>query len=46
MPAATGISVADALIVLRSNGPEAAVYGIHWATPVVMLAISVLLLLA
>ena len=44
MLAATGIPVGDALIVLRSNGPKAAVYGIHGATAVVMLAISVLLL--
>lgn len=46
MLAATGIPVGDALIVLRSNGPQAAVYGIHGATAVVMLAISVLLLVA
>jgi hypothetical protein len=46
MLAATGIPVGDALIVLRSNGPKAAVYGIHGATAVVMLAISVLLLIA
>jgi Domain of unknown function (DUF4267) len=46
MLAATGIPVGDALIVLRSNGPKAAVYGIHGTTAVVMLAISVLLLVA
>ncbi|MFF3374628.1 DUF4267 domain-containing protein [Streptomyces sp. NPDC002680] len=46
MLAATGIPVGDALIVRRSNGPRAAVYGIHGATAVVMLAISVLLLVA
>jgi hypothetical protein len=46
MLAATGIPVGDALIVLRSNGPKAAIYGIHGATAVVMLAISVLLLIA
>ncbi|MFD5747592.1 DUF4267 domain-containing protein [Streptomyces sp. NPDC127033] len=46
MLAATGIPVGDALIVLRSNGPRTAVYGIHGATAVVMLAVSVLLLLA
>lgn len=46
MLAATGIPVGDALIVLRSNGPKAAAYGIHGATAVVMLAISVLLLVA
>ncbi|MBQ0902716.1 DUF4267 domain-containing protein [Micromonospora sp. U21] len=46
MLAATGIPVGDALIVLRSNGPKSAVYGIHGATAAVMLAISVLLLVA
>ncbi|MEE1943355.1 DUF4267 domain-containing protein [Streptomyces sp. TRM 70361] len=46
MLAATGIPVGDALIVLRSNGPRAAAYGIHGTTAVVMLAISVLLLAA
>lgn len=46
MLAAAGIPVGDALIVLRSNGPKAAAYGIHGATAVVMLAISVLLLVA
>ena len=46
MLAATGIPVGDALIVLRSNGPKAAAYGIHGTTAVVMLAISVLLLVA
>jgi hypothetical protein len=46
MLAAAGIPVGDALIVLRSNGPKAVGYGIHGATAVVMLAISVLLLVA
>jgi hypothetical protein len=46
MLAATGIPVGDALIVLRSNGPKATAYGVHGATAVVMLAISVLLLVA
>ncbi|MFC5954893.1 DUF4267 domain-containing protein [Streptomyces pratens] len=46
MLAATVIPVGDALIVLRSNGPKAAAYGIHGATAAVMLAISVLLLIA
>jgi Domain of unknown function (DUF4267) len=43
MLAAAGIPVGDALIVWRSNGPKAAVYGIHGATAMVMLVISVLL---
>ncbi|HET9141570.1 DUF4267 domain-containing protein [Actinophytocola sp.] len=42
--AATAIPVGDALIVLRSNGPRSAVYGVHGATAAVMLATSVLLL--
>ncbi|MGN9787159.1 DUF4267 domain-containing protein [Nonomuraea sp. ZG12] len=46
MLAASVIPVGDALIVLRSNGPKMAVYGIHGATAVVMLAISALLLIA
>lgn len=46
MLAATGIPVGDALIVLRSNGPKTAAYGIHGAAAVVMLAISVLLFVA
>ncbi|MGI5489840.1 DUF4267 domain-containing protein [Microtetraspora malaysiensis] len=44
--AASAIPIGDAVIVLRSNGPKAAVYGIHGATAVVMLAISALLLIA
>lgn len=46
MLAAAGIPAGDALIVLRSDGPKAAAYGVHGATAVVMLAISALLLLA
>lgn len=46
MLAATAIPVGDAAIVLRSKGPKAAVYGIHGATAVVMLIISLLLLAA
>lgn len=45
MLAATVIPVGDALIVLRSNGPKAAAYGIHGATAAVMLVIGVLLLI-
>ncbi len=44
--AATLIPVGDALIVARSGGPKTAVYGIHISTAAVMLAISVLLLVA
>ena len=46
MLVATGIPIGDAVIVLRSNGPRAAVYGIHGATAVVLLTISLLLLAA
>jgi hypothetical protein len=41
-----GTPVGDALIVLRNNGPRAAVYGVHGSTAAVMLVISVLLLVA
>ncbi|MEV1072878.1 DUF4267 domain-containing protein [Micromonospora parva] len=46
MLAAAGIPAGDALIVWRSNGPKAIVFGVHGATAVVMLAVSVLLLVA
>ncbi|WP_449065276.1 DUF4267 domain-containing protein [Planomonospora algeriensis] len=46
MLAASAIPVGDAVIVLRSNGPKAVAYGVHGATAVVMLTISVLLLIA
>jgi hypothetical protein len=37
------IPIGDAIIVLRSNGPKAAVYGVHGATAVVLLAAAALL---
>jgi hypothetical protein len=40
------IPVGDGLIVLRSKGPKAAAFGVHWATAAVMLAVGVLLLVA
>jgi hypothetical protein len=46
MLAAAVIPVGDALIVWRSKGPRSAVYGIHGATAVVMVAISAMLLVA
>ncbi|XES01325.1 DUF4267 domain-containing protein [Streptomyces sp. S1D4-11] len=46
MLTATGIPIGDAVIVLRSNGPRAAVYGIHGGTAVGLLTISVLPLIA
>ncbi|MEV0646359.1 DUF4267 domain-containing protein [Phytomonospora sp. NPDC050363] len=44
--AATAIPVGDAVIVLRAKGPKSAAYGVHGATALVMLVISVLLLIA
>lgn len=43
---ATCIPVGDAVIVQRSSGPSRAVYGVHGATALVMLAVSLVLLLA
>jgi hypothetical protein len=43
MLTATLIPVCDALIVLSSKGPRSAVYGIHGATALVMVVISILL---
>lgn len=41
--AASTIPIGDAIIVLRSNGPKATVYGVHGATAVVLVATSALL---
>ena len=41
--AASTIPIGDAIIVLRSNGPKATVYGAHGATAVVLLATAALL---
>ena len=41
--AASTIPIGDAIIVLRSNGPKATVYGGHGATAVVLLANAALL---
>lgn len=46
MLAATVMPVFDGLIVLRSKGPRAAAYGVHFATAAVMAVVAVLLLLA
>jgi hypothetical protein len=46
MLAATVMPVFDGLIVLRSKGPRAAAYGVHFATAATMAVIAVLLLLA
>ena len=41
--AASTIPSGGAIIVLRSNGPKATVYGVHGATAVVLLATAALL---
>jgi hypothetical protein len=41
--AASTIPIGDAIIVLRSNGPKATVYGVHGATAVVLLATAAML---
>lgn len=46
MLAATVMPVFDGLIVLRSKGPRAAAYGVHFATAAVMAVVAILLLLA
>ena len=37
--------IADGAIVLRSGGPKAAAFGIHWATAAVMLLVAALLII-
>jgi Domain of unknown function (DUF4267) len=44
MVAIAVIPVADGTIVLRSGGPRATAYGVHWATAAVMLIVAALLL--
>ena len=41
--AASTIPIGDAIIVVRSNGPKATVYGVHGATALVLLATAALL---
>jgi hypothetical protein len=38
------IPIADGTIVLRSGGPKATAFGVHWATAAVMLAVAALLI--
>ncbi len=45
MLAITLSPIADGAIVLRSGGPKAAAFGIHWATAAVMLLIAALLII-
>jgi hypothetical protein len=46
MLAAALIPLGDGSIVLRSKGPRAAAFGVHWATAAVMVVIAVLLLVS
>jgi hypothetical protein len=40
MLAATTVPIADGTIVLRSGGPKATAFGVHWATAAVMLIVA------
>ena len=44
MLAAATIPIADGTIVLRSGGPKATAFGVHWATAAVMLIVAALLI--
>jgi len=44
MLAAATVPIADGTIVLRSGGPRATAFGVHWATAVVMLIAAALLI--
>jgi len=44
MLAAATVPIADGTIVLRSGGPKATAFGVHWATAVVMLIIAAFLI--
>ena len=44
MLAAATVPVADGTIVLRSGGPKATAFGVHWATAAVMLTVAALLI--
>ncbi len=39
------IPIADGTIVLRSGGPKAVAYGVHWATAAVILIVAALLVI-
>ncbi len=38
------IPIADGTIVLRSGGPKAIAFGVHWATAAIMLVVAALLI--
>ncbi len=42
--AAATVPMADGAIVLRSGGPRATAFGVHWATAAVMLVVAALLI--
>ncbi|HTT31261.1 MAG TPA: DUF4267 domain-containing protein [Solirubrobacteraceae bacterium] len=44
MLAAATVPVADGTIVLRSGGPKATAFGVHWATAAIMLTVAALLI--
>jgi len=44
MLAAATIPIADGTIVLRSGGPRATAFAVHWATAAVMLIVAALLI--
>jgi hypothetical protein len=44
MLAAATVPVADGAIVLRSGGPVATAFGVHWATAAVMLIVAAFLI--
>lgn len=44
MLAAATVPIADGTIVLRSGGPRAIAFGVHWATAAVMLFVAALLI--
>ena len=44
MLAAATVPIADGTIVLRSGGPKATAFGVHWGTAAVMLMVAALLI--
>ena len=44
MLAVASVPIADGTIVLRSGGPKAIAYGVHWTTAALMLIVAALLI--
>ena len=44
MLAAATVPIADGTIVLRSGGPRATAFGVHWSTAALMLVVAALLI--